>query len=103
MVVLPIMPIINKSLSPVKRCVAFPSQANESKKLSLGSLQISMLELTNINSAFELIFFNKSCKSILVKYFLNFGLLATSINSSMRFWLKSNTTRSFFSKPSIFE
>ena len=73
---------VNKSLSPVKRCVAFPSFANDSKKLSFESRQVSTLLETEIIRPLCLISDNKMLRSVNEKYFLNLGRSATSWNYS---------------------
>lgn len=101
----------SKSLSPIIRCVALLSTANDKRKLSFGSRQIPMWLVTLINSARRLIWRNIFCKSLNEKYFY-FGLLATSINSSSSSWLKikirawsknilSSFSKSFVSKKLI--
>lgn len=79
-----------RSLSPVIRWDAFPSTESDNRKLSFGALQAVIELVTSINSARKLNSCNRSCKSAKVKYYLNLGLLATSMNSSSSSWLKSN-------------
>ena len=79
----------NKSLSPVNKKSAFPSTDNESKKLSLGSLQTSILVWTFTKSAYSSMVRSISSMSEAEKKRLNFGRFATSKNSSSNSWLKT--------------
>lgn len=92
-----------KSLSPEIRWVARPSWANERRKLSFGSLHLLTSNSTSINSAFFSIWCKRLIKSSSGKYFLNFGCLATSMNSSYNSVLNNKTIEPSLSILSSFE
>jgi hypothetical protein len=72
----------SKSLSPVSKMFAFPSLANESRKLSFGSLHTSVIVLTCMNTEYSLMVSSSFSTSTEEKKRLNFGRLVTSKNSS---------------------
>ena len=84
----------SKSLSPVMRCDALPSLESANRKLSLGSRHMSTEVIVSINIALLLIDKSRFCKSSVPKYFLNFCLFATVINSSISSWLYRRMRRS---------
>lgn len=100
--VLPTVLSSKRSLSPVSNISALPSFAKANRKLSFGSLQIVMVLFTSIISPYTSNSSMSCSMSSSPKDFLNFGLSATVINSSISSRLKSNLIRPFFILSSSF-